>query len=84
MICRDGLVGVASQTAPTNGLEPPLQTLCDVVHVDDLGHTFYRSICGNSSPPPQSPWDLGCSYTIDLAKASDIRKKLSFVEDVDE
>ena len=32
MICRDGLVGVAGQTAPTNGLEPPLQTLYVVVN----------------------------------------------------
>ena len=27
MICRDGLVGTAGQTTPTNGLERPLQTL---------------------------------------------------------
>ena len=31
MICRDGLVGTAGQTAPTNGLEPPLQMIFVVV-----------------------------------------------------
>ena len=32
MICRDGCLGAAGQTAPTNGLQPPLKTLFDVVN----------------------------------------------------
>ena len=31
MICRDPCVGAAGQTAPTNGLQPPLEMLFDVV-----------------------------------------------------
>ena len=31
MICKDVLVGAAGQTAPTNGLEPPLQIISVVV-----------------------------------------------------
>lgn len=69
-------------------LRPVKATRCSDLnsrpHVDDLGHTLYRPVGGDSLPPPQSPWDLGFSYTIDLAKASDIRKKLSFDEDIDE
>ena len=34
LICRDGWVGAASQTAPTNGLQPPLKTLFDAVETD--------------------------------------------------
>jgi len=33
MICRDPCVGAAGQTAPTNGLQPPLKTFFDVVYV---------------------------------------------------
>ena len=32
MICRDPCVGAAGQTAPTNGLQPPLEMLFDVVN----------------------------------------------------
>ena len=31
MICRDGWVGAASQTAPTKGYEPPLKSVSAVV-----------------------------------------------------
>ena len=31
MICKDGLVGAAGQTAPTKGYEPPLKIVCAVV-----------------------------------------------------
>ena len=32
MICRDPCVGAAGQTAPTNGLQLPLEMLFDVVY----------------------------------------------------
>ena len=31
MICRDGLVGAAGQTAPTKGYEPPIKNVSVVV-----------------------------------------------------
>ncbi|CAD6260357.1 unnamed protein product [Miscanthus lutarioriparius] len=53
-------------------------------HGDDLAATAFHTRAGHPLPGPRSPWDLGCRYTIDLVKASDIHKKLSFVEDIDE
>lgn len=53
-------------------------------HGDDLAATAFHTRPGHPLPGPRSPWDLGCRYTIDLVKASDIHKKLSFVEDIDE
>ena len=38
MICRDGSVGAADQTAPTNGYEPPLKIDSVVVIHTALDH----------------------------------------------
>ena len=40
MICRDPCVGAAGQTAPTNGLQPPLKTIFDVVLEIRMLHVF--------------------------------------------
>ena len=41
MICRDGSVGAAGQTAPTNGYEPPLKIDSVVVSVGAKWHEEY-------------------------------------------
>ncbi|XP_066350290.1 uncharacterized protein [Miscanthus floridulus] len=45
-------------------------------HGDDLAATAFHTRAGHPLPGPRSPWDLGCRYTIDLVKASDIHKKI--------
>ena len=44
MIYRDGLVGAASQTAPTNGLEPPLQMISVVVQTENMTQIEFQNL----------------------------------------
>lgn len=50
---------------------------------DEIGSSTYPAHERYSVVDPMSPWDLGCTYHIDVVKAAAIYKNISMVEETD-
>ena len=75
MICRDGSVGAAGQTAPTKGYQPPLKMRFVVVPnafrfpqplADGLRQRLLPEPAGRQGPPGLRPDDLLRHYFLNL------------------
>lgn len=51
---------------------------------EDVGSFMSRHQERLSHIDPRSPWDLGCSYHIDVIRAAALYQKISMVEETDE